>query len=62
VTEPGPPLSPHEQDARATWKDLEEGWKEEDQWAEQASKPKFHSRTGRGGVVPDQFKSPGGDT
>ena len=54
-----PPLSPHEQSAREAFKDLEAGWREEDKWAKEASKPKFYSRTVRGGVVPDQFTGGG---
>jgi hypothetical protein len=59
VVEAGPPLSPGEQEARESWRDLEEGWREEDQWAQEASRPKL-SRTVRGGVVPDQFQRPTG--
>jgi hypothetical protein len=60
VIEAGPPLSPGEQEARAAWKDLEEGWREEAEWAKKAARPKFYSRTVRGGVVPDQFPRPQG--
>jgi hypothetical protein len=56
VVEPGPPLSPHEQAARGAFKDLQKGWKEEDEWAREAARPKFFSRTvrGHGGARPIQ--------